>query len=131
MDYKELADELYTGGHNTIGFVLMEDMRKFDSTHGITRRTVHEYPTSYSIRDSNVLSMSSDDVDFGYKVETIQASISIFKSLGVIDRDVLFHFPDKNAPLVLTDISSSQSTRIGAEWGILICSCDVEPEEST
>lgn len=164
MDLEELIDEIYTGGDHIIGFVLMDDIRKFDSDNGVIRHCMRGFPTDYAVRCSNVLTVFADtetsrllwtkqtsldehsndksvlgsescpvelpnDVNFGYRIDSINAALSIFASMNVqVDR-VTFRFPDIDAPLVLT-ISETSHRRSGPEWGVLICSCDVLQGES-
>lgn len=129
MNYEELSENLFTGGCHIFGYVKMDVIHEFDRDHDVKRHLVHGYPTDYMVRDSDVMTMLGGDTDFGYKINHVEAAISILKLMNINKRDVIFHFPDKDAPLILT-INCSSSTRIGLEWGILICSCDVEPEES-
>lgn len=129
MNYEELYKNVFTGGDRVIGFVGMSEMREFDRDHDVRRHIIREYPTSYVIRDSDVMSMIGGYVDFGYKIELIESAISILRTMNVGKRDIMFNFPVTDAPLVLT-IDPASSSIVGAEWGIMICSCDVEPEES-
>jgi hypothetical protein len=159
MNLKELVDEIYTGGDHIIGFVLMDDIRKFDLDNGVTRYCIRGFPTDYVVRCSNVLTVFANnetsqrlwtnqtsfnkhddvestlgsescpvelpnDVNFGYNLDSIKAALSIFTSMNIQENRVTFHFPDIDAPLVLT-ISEISHRRSGPEWGILICSCDV------
>jgi hypothetical protein len=162
MNYKELIDETYTGGNHIFGFVLMDDIRKYDSVSGVERYEIVGYPTDYMVRCSDVMSVYvrsndskqswvtqhqldglkngsmtlgsvscsnelPDDVGFGYSIKAIDAALSVFLAMDISIRNVAFHFPDIDAPLILS-ISNASVHRSGPEWGILICSCDIIEE---
>jgi hypothetical protein len=140
MDSKELSDRIYTGGDNIIGFIKISDITQFDKDNDITRVSTYGYPENYIVRGSSSLSFFTthkpdidimtyctkqmNDIDFGYDIGTIKRALSVFKSLSIDQVNVMFSFPDKKAPLLLT-ASFNPSVSVGLEWGILIVSCDM------
>ena len=139
MNTTELLDRVFTGGDNVICFAGLEDLNEFDEDNGITRVVTRGYPKDYMVLGSSALSYCVDTdresdsimvhfsekvnhIDFGYDIDTIEKALSIFELMSVDRDNIMFRFPDKNAPLIMT---------IGfGSWCILVCSSDIIKGES-
>lgn len=133
MNIKELIEKSFVGEDNIIGFASIVDIDAYDLINNIVRVRVRGYPTEYTVIDSVYISICTsgiDDIMYAYDKNIIEKAVSILNAMGISKDDIIFHFPNKDAPLIIT-IDYDTYSHLGTKWGIIMCSCDIDETSSS